>query len=164
MESNKKESMDDKNNPLFTLKELGLILPEVTVPGGSYVSVNKRGNNAFIAIQFPIINGEFFYQGNLGKEISTAQGYEAMKLAALNVLSQINSKIGFNNLVGINHVDAYYTAENDWDQAPEVVNGASDLFLKVLGDKGVHSRAIFGVERLPFNLCVGISLSVTIKS
>lgn len=150
-------------NILNQLSNLNLSLPEPSTPGGSYVSVNKRGNIAYIAIQFPILNNDFLYQGRLGEEISTEEGYKAMELCALNVLSQIYHKIGEDNLVGINHIDAYFQSGEDWDDSPIVVNGASDLFVKVLGEKGTHSRAIFGVEKLPRNFSVGLTVSVTIK-
>ncbi|MES2780447.1 MAG: RidA family protein [Bacteroidota bacterium] len=144
------------------LTQLGLKLPEVTNPGGSYVSVNVRGKIVYVAIQFPIVNGEYFYQGRLGKDLTTDDGYKAMQLAALNVLAQIHAKIGFKNIEGLNHVDAYYQAVEGWDDGPKVVNGASDLFVQVLGDKGIHARAIFGVETLPRNFSVGVTCTFTL--
>lgn len=146
------------------LKELGLTLPEVSAPGGNYVSVNIRGNIAYIAIQFPILNDEFLYQGRLGDDLNTEQGYKAMQLAALNVLAQIQQKVGFDNLVGMNHMDAYFQSGLDWDDAPKVVNGASDLWVNVLGEKGRHSRAIFGVQSLPRNFSVGLTSTCTIRN
>ncbi|WP_298489009.1 RidA family protein [uncultured Maribacter sp.] len=130
-------------SPKENLAKLGLKLPETSTPGGSYESVNIRENIAYIAIQFPILNGEFKYQGRLGNEISTEDGYNAMELCALNVLAQVDKKIGFNKIVGLNHIDAYFQSGEDWDDSPIIVNGASELFVKVLGDKGKHSRAIF---------------------
>lgn len=150
-------------NPIENLKKLKLELPKVSTPGGNYVSVNIRGNIAYIAIQFPILNDEYLYQGRLGNEITTEEGYKAMELCALNVLAQIDNKIGFNKVIGLNHMDAYFQSGADWDDSPIVVNGASDLFVKVLEDKGKHSRAIFGVEKLPRNFSVGLTASVTIK-
>ena len=151
-------------NPIENLEELGLKLPEISTPGGSYVSVNVRKNIAYIAIQFPILNEEFKFQGRLGNGISTEEGYKAMELCALNVLSQVEKKIGFDKIIGLNHIDAYFQSGTDWDNSPIVVNGASDLFVKVLEEKGKHSRAIFGVEKLPRNFSVGLTTSFTIKT
>ncbi len=149
-------------NPLEKLKILGLKLPEVSSPGGNYVSVNIRKNIAYIAIQFPILNSEFKYQGRLGNEVSTEEGSKAMELCALNVLSQVNQKIGFERIIGLNHIDAYFQSSEEWDDSPIVVNGASDLFVNILEEKGIHSRAIFGVDKLPRNFCVGLTTSFTI--
>ncbi len=149
-------------NPLDRLSEIGLDLPEVSDPGGNYVSVNIRNNIAYVAIQFPILNGEYLYTGRLGNDLTTEEGYEAMKLCAMNVLAQINGKVGFEHLVGLNHIDAYFQASDDWDDSPEVVNGASDLFTAILGEKGQHTRAIFGVEKLPRNFSVGLTTTFTV--
>ena len=151
-------------NPKKKLEELGLKLPNVSTPGGSYVSVNIRENIAYIAIQFPILNEEFKYQGRLGNEISTKDGIKAMELCALNVLAQVDKKIGLDKIVGLNHIDAYFQSGTNWDDSPIVVNGASDLFVKVLEEKGEHSRAIFGVEKLPRNFSVGLTTSFTIET
>ena len=135
-------------DPLKNLNKLGLELPEVTTPGGSYTSVNIRGTIAYIAIQFPIKNTNYHYQGVIGESITTEEGAKAMELCALNVLAQVNTKIGFGKIIGLNHMDAYYKASKDWDEAPRIVDAASDLFLKILGVKGQQSRAIFDVEKL----------------
>ena len=92
------------------LKSLGHVLPEVSSPGGNYLSVNQRGSLGFVAIQFPILNEKYLYQGTLGNDITTEQGYAAMEICALNVLSQIENKIGFKNVLGLNHIDAHYVS------------------------------------------------------
>ena len=150
-------------NPIENLLKFEYELPEVSTPGGSYTSVNIRANIAYVAIQFPIKNETYLYQGRLGAELTTEEGYKAMELCALNVLAQIHDKVGFENVVGLNHIDAYFQADENWDDSPNVVNGASDLFVNILEEKGVHSRAIFGVDRLPRNFCVGLTCTFTIK-
>ncbi len=144
------------------LAELDLTLPNPSTPGGSYVSVNVRGNIAYVAIQFPILNEQFLYLGKLGDEVTTEQGYKAMQLCALNVLSQINAKVGFDKIEGLNHIDAYFQPGINWDDSPLVVNGASELFVNVLDEAGKHSRAIFGVEKLPRNFSVGLTATFTL--
>ncbi len=149
-------------NVLEKISELGLELPQASTPGGSYVSVNVRGTIAYVAVQFPILNGNYLYQGKLGYDVSTNDGYKAMQLCALNVIAQVHEKIGFDAILGLNHIEAFYQSDDDWDDAPVVVNGASDLFLNVLGDKGKHTRTIFGVHKLPRNFCIGLTASFTL--
>lgn len=151
-------------SPKENLTRLNLELPQVSIPGGNYVSVNIRNRVAYIAIQFPILNKKYLYQGVLGNEISTDQGYKAMQLCALNVLAQVDHKIGFEAIIGLNHIDAYFCSAQCWDESPTVVNGASDLFVNVLEEKGRHSRTIFGVQKLPLNFCVGLTATFTIKN
>ncbi|MEQ8244443.1 RidA family protein [Fulvivirga sp.] len=150
--------------PKENLDKLGYKLPDISTPGGSYLSVNVRGSIAYIAIQFPILNEEFLYLGRLGEDLTTEDGYKAMELCALNVLAQIDNKVGFEKVVGLNHIDAYFQSGADWDDSPQAVNGASELFVKILEDKGQHSRAIFGVDKLPRNFSVGLTASFTIKN
>jgi len=85
-----------------------------------------------------------------------------MELCALHVLAQIENKIGFDNIVGLNHIDAYFQSGENWDDSPIIVNGASDLFVKILEEKGKHSRAIFGVDKLPRNFSVGLTATFTL--
>ena len=144
------------------LEERGLNLPDISTPGGNYVSVNIRGNIAYIAIQFPILNEKYLYQGKMGEHITTQEGYKAMQLCALNVIAQVEQKIGMDKVEGLNHIDIYYRSGGEWDEAPKVANGASDLFVEVLGEKGRHTRAIFGVEHLPRNFAVGLTASFTL--
>ena len=141
----------------------GFELLQPSTPGGAYQSVNIRGNIIYLAIQFPIKDGEYLFQGRLGKELSTADGYKVMQLAALNAVSQLHYKVGIDRLEGINHIDAYFQASETWDDGPKVVDGASELLLTLLGTKGTHSRAIFGVHHLPRNFSVGITLTATLN-
>ena len=145
------------------LEKLGLTLPNPSKPGGNYVSVNIRKNIAYVAVQFPKFNDELLYKGRLGGDISDEDGYKAMQLCALNVLAHINNNPGIDKIAGLNHFDAYYQATGDWNNAPKIVDGASDLFIGILGDKGTHSRAIVGVERLARNFAVGLTCTFTIE-
>lgn len=151
-------------HPLENLKQLKLTLPNVSTPGGSYSSVNVRGDIAYIAIQFPILNEQYLYQGRLGEELTTEEGYLAMELCALNVLAQVGHKIGFDHIAGLNHIDIYFQAGTNWDDSPIVANGASELFTKVLEEKGQHTRAILGVHKLPRNFSVGLTASFTLAN
>ena len=153
----------EKNKIVNNLQALGIEFDNLPKPGGSYVAVNVRGNIAYVAIQSPIRDGKFFFTGRFGEDVTTEEGYEAARLAAMNVLGQINKFVGFDNIIGLNHADIYYRASEDWDDGPRVANGASDLFLEVLGDQGKHTRAIFGVDKLPSNFSVALTTSFTIK-
>jgi enamine deaminase RidA (YjgF/YER057c/UK114 family) len=148
---------------LDNLKAHGVAFGALPQPGGSYVAVNIRGNVAYVAIQLPIRDDQFYFLGRLGKDVTTEQGYEAAKMAATNVLLQIDKFVGYDRIVGLNHVDIYYQVHDTWDEGPQVANGASDLFLKILGDRGVHTRAILGVDKLPRNHSVALVTSFTIK-
>ena len=147
---------------IHNLKQQGISFGAIPKPGGSYVAVNIRGNIAYVAIQLPIKDDKFYYIGRLGNDLTTEDGYQAARMAATNVLLQVNKFVGFDRLVGMNHADIYYQVYKDWDEGPRVADGASDLFLNVLGERGQHTRAIIGVERLPRGFSVALVTSFTI--
>ncbi|WP_353131109.1 RidA family protein [Parapedobacter pyrenivorans] len=151
-------------NFLEKLEKLNLELPSPTAPGGNYDSITIRNDIAYIAIQFPILNNQPLYQGKLGGDLSTRDGYKALGICALNVLSHLSTISSMDQLVGLNHVEIYYQATETWDEGGRLADGASDLFVQVLAEKGRHSRAIFGVERLPKNFSVGLTATCTLAS
>ncbi|MBV6639589.1 MAG: RidA family protein [Cyclobacteriaceae bacterium] len=157
-------SIQDEKSPIIRkLESLGIELPEPPLPGGNYSSLITRSNVAYIAIQFPISNGTFLYQGILGEELDTDDGYQAIRLCALNVLAQIDKYLDIQLIEGLNHIEIFYRGSDDWDSAPLVANGASNLFAEVLEDKGHHTRSIIGVKTLPRNFSVGLTATLTLR-
>ena len=132
------------------------------LPGGNYVPVNVRSNIAYVAIQFPIAREGNRFLGRMGKELTTLDGYNAARQAAINILAQMKKFVGLKNIQGLNHIEIYYRCVQDWDEGPRVADGASDLFVNVLGPKGTHSRSLLGVDSLPRSFSVGVTASFTI--
>lgn len=157
--------MKNPDQILQQLKEIGVVPGNMPKPGGAYASVNCRGNIAYVAIQFPIKGDSFLFTGRLGKELTTPEGYNAAQLCAANAILQINHYAGLEKVEGLNHMDLYYQGDEMWDDGPVVANGASEFFNRALGEEGGrHTRAIFGVQALPRNFCVGLTCSFTVKS
>ena|SRR5678815_5185755 len=148
---------------LQKLLDIGTDVNDIPKPGGSYIALNVRGTIATVAIQLPIHQKNFLYRGTLGKDITTEDGYKAARICAINVLKQVQHYLKDDDLVGLNHVDIMYQCSETWDEAPAVANGASDLFLQVLGEKGKHTRSIAGVHRLPRGFSVAIVANFTVK-
>jgi YjgF/chorismate_mutase-like, putative endoribonuclease len=148
---------------LQNLIATGTDINDIPSPGGNYVALNIRGTMATVAIQNPIDQKKFLYTGVIGKDLTTEDGYQAARICALNVLKQVNRYIRDEDLVGMNHVDIMYQCTQEWDEGPMVANGASDIFVQVLGEKGTHTRSISGVFRLPRQFCVAIVASFTVR-
>ena len=141
-----------------------IVLPEPPAPGGSYESVRVLGGVAYVAIQFPFEGHKPVFQGRLGRELTTEQGREAAKLCALNVLAQLEKYVGLDQVVGLNRIEAHMATTEGWDEFPQVLDAASDLFLEALGPEvGRHSRALYGVERLPLNLPISLTATFTVR-
>ncbi len=146
------------------LKELGYSLPEPPKPVASYVPSIKVGKLLFVSGVLPIVNDRLLYTGKLGREVTLEQGYEAAKVAVLNALSIVKSSLG--TLEKVNRVVrlvGYVASAEGFNEQPKVVNGASDLLVKVFGEKGKHSRVAVGVMELPKGAPVEIEIILRTK-
>lgn len=133
----------------------GLTLPQPPQPLGSYTAVSQAGDLLFISGQLPLQDGKVVWQGQLGKDLTVEQGKRAAELAALNVLAQIDAYLGgFERLHHIVRVDGHIAGAPGWFDQPAVLDGASDLFRDVLGDKAGHARTISSHLQQPANAAV----------
>lgn len=133
----------------------GLKLPPPPQPLGSYTAVSRAGDLLFISGQLPLQDGKVVWQGQVGKDLTVEQGKQAAQLAALNVLAQIDAHLGgFERLDHIVRLEGYVSsAPGSFDQ-PAVLDGASDLFADVLGEKAGHARAAYAPAQQPGNAAV----------
>jgi len=151
-------------NVELRIEELGLELPAPPKPAGNYSAAVRAENLLFISAQLPIENGEPRYLGRVGAELTEEQGYAAARLAALNVLAQIKAALGgFGRLAQLVRVEGHVASAPDWHDAPKVLDGASDLFLQVRGDRGRHARSAFTPSRLPKNFAVELVVTAALQ-
>lgn len=102
--------------------------------------------------------------GQLGADLSEADGYAAARLAALNALAQIQSALdGFDRLETLARLEGHVASARGWLNAPRVLDGASDLFVAVLAVRGHHTRAAFTPARLPLNLAIELVVTAVIR-
>jgi enamine deaminase RidA (YjgF/YER057c/UK114 family) len=145
------------------LGELGIILPGQTKSMGNYVTVRRSGNMLYLSGNGPMREGKVVMSGKLGADLSIEQGYEAARITAINILGVLKSELG--DLDKINQfvkVLGFVQSTDDFFDQPKVINGASDLFVEVLGEKGRHARSAIGTSVLPFNLPVEIEVIVEV--
>jgi enamine deaminase RidA (YjgF/YER057c/UK114 family) len=146
------------------LKELGIELPAAPEPAGNYQPWILSEKLLFLSGQFPIENGELRYTGQVGAELTEEQGYAAARLCALNALAQIREALGgFERLDSLLRVEGHIASAPGWSNAPKVLNGASDIFLSVLGERGRHTRTAFTPQRLPWNLAIELVLTASVR-
>jgi len=146
------------------LKELGLILPEVPKPVAEYIPAKIFGNLVFCSGQGPIKDGKFIYVGRVGEEVSLEEGYESAKVCAINCLAAIKSVIGsLDKIEEIVNLRGFVNSSLDFYRQPEVINGASELIVKIFGEKGKHTRCALGTSVLPGNIPVELEMIVSIK-
>ncbi len=146
------------------LAELGLTLPPAPQPLGQYTAVSQAGDLLFISGQLPLRDGRVVWQGRVGAELTVDQGRQAAELAALNVLAQIRQHTGsFDRLDHLVRVEGYVASAPGFLDQPAVLDGASGLFARVLGDKAGHARTANSVAQQPGNAAVILVVIAQLK-
>ncbi len=139
------------------LKALGLTLPPAPAPVANYVPWRQAGTVLYIAGQGPALQAGLKVQGQVGAELSIAEGYAAARSAGLNILAQVRSALGsLNRVRQCLKLGGFVNSANGFHDQPRVINGASDLMAEVFGKAGKHTRFAVGVNTLPFNVAVEI--------
>ncbi len=147
-----------------SLKKMNLVLPPAPKPVGSYRPVIFSGNLAFLSGQISRKPDGGIFAGKVGKNLTVEQGKEAARIAALNVVSVIQELIGFQKFEKFIRIVGYVQAAPDFYDISSVMNGASDLFLEIFGDKGIHARSAVGMASLPLNAAVEIEVTLQVRS
>ncbi|HYU12590.1 MAG TPA: RidA family protein [Stellaceae bacterium] len=140
------------------LRQLGIELPEPGSPMANYVPFAVSGNLVFIAGQICQWNGERRFVGKLGGGISIADGQQAARLCAQNILAHLRVACGgdLDRVRRCLRLGGFVNCTPEFTDMPQVVNGASDLMVEVFGDKGRHARAAVGVSSLPAGVAVEV--------
>ena len=146
------------------IKELGLEIPDVVAPMANYVTVQRTGNLLFFSGAGPMKDGKPLYVGRVGAELSIEEGYAAAREVALVLLAAMKRYIqDLDKVVQIVKLLAFVRCTEDFGDQPAVVNGASDLFVAVFGDKGRHARSAIGTNALPMCIPVEIEMIVQVE-
>ena len=137
------------------LIELGYALPPPPEPIGNYLSASTSGNIMWMAgVGARRADGSRI-SGKLGQDLTVAEGYEAAKWCALNLLSRMKMELGdLDRVTGILKVFGMVNSSPDFEEQAKVIDGASDLFVELFGEAGRHSRSAPGMAILPRNTAV----------
>lgn len=143
------------------LNDLGHTLPTPATPAGSYVPVRQSGHILYVSGQLSS-GADGLIKGRLGDGTDVATGQKAAELCAINILAQVNQVTALANIKAVHKLTVLVASAPDFHDQHLVANGASDLFTKLLGDKGKHARAAFGVASLPLGAAVEIDAVIEI--
>ena len=140
------------------LEALGIELPTLPEPRFSYVPGKVVGDLVFVSGQTPTVDGRTVISGRCGEDVDVERAQEAARLTCINLLAELEYVVGLENVEQIVKLNGYVAAADRFVDAPAVVNGASDLLLEVLGERGRHARLAIGVAWLPGNAPVELEL------
>lgn len=141
------------------LAELGLELPPPPVPIASYVPFTFAGELIVTSGVLPMNQGRVVV-GRLGADLGVEAGVAAARTAALSLLSLLAASVGrLERISGLLLLTGYIRSAPDFARQSEVLDGASQLLLQVLGERGHHARVAVGVTELPREACLELQLT-----
>ena len=139
------------------LQELDVELPSAAAPAANYVPFHVSAKQLFISGQLPIIAGGPDFKGKLGQDIDVEMAAKAAQACAINILAQVKSALGeLDRIEQCLKLGGFVNCTPDFTDHPEVINGASNFLVEVLGDKGRHTRFAVGASSLPRGVAVEI--------
>jgi enamine deaminase RidA (YjgF/YER057c/UK114 family) len=138
------------SGPSSRLDKLGITLPAPPTPLGAYVESSDTGNLLFLSGTLPVVNGKLAIAGRLGQNLSVKEGQEAARIAALNALAVANQHLGnLDRLKKLVKLTVLVATTEQFAEHASVADGASDLFVRVIGPAPGHVRLVYGVYSLP---------------
>jgi len=145
------------------LQELGIELPEAAAPVANYLPYVINGKQLWVAGQVPFWNGEIKFSGVVGQNVSVDDAVEAARICALNILAQTKAAIGdLDRIAQVIKLGGFVNGAPNFTDQPKVINGASDLLVQVLDNKGLHARSAVGAGGLPLNVPVEVDAVIAI--
>jgi enamine deaminase RidA (YjgF/YER057c/UK114 family) len=146
-------------NPI--MKQIPTNLP---TPLGAYSAVVVCGGTGHVSGQFPIRDGQVVHPGILGTTLDLAAGREAARVAAWNVLGQVDKAVaGGLDAIELVHVCGCIASVPGFQGLPQVLDAASETFVEVLGERGRHARGLIPVAFLPNNAAIELLVAFNVR-
>ncbi|RSL16447.1 enamine deaminase RidA (YjgF/YER057c/UK114 family) [Edaphobacter aggregans] len=141
------------------LQDLGIQLPEVPKPFGTYVETVQTGNLLFFSGMLPVVDHKPKYIGRLGKELDAEAGRDAAYTAALNVLAAAKEHLGsLDRVTRVVRLGVFMATSGDFFDQPRVADAVSDLFRDVFGAEKASVRLVIGVASLPLGMPIELEV------
>ena len=148
------------------LKELNISLEKPSSPAANYIPHSIVGNLVFISGQLPFKDGSIPITGIVGDDVNVENAIKMAELCALALISQLKEACNgdLDKVKKVVKLGGFVASSKDFGDQPKVINGASDMMVKIFGDQGKHSRFAVGVASLPRNVPVEVEGIFEIKN
>jgi enamine deaminase RidA (YjgF/YER057c/UK114 family) len=144
-------------DPEEGLRALGLTLPAPPPALANYALAVRTGDLLFLAGHAPLRDGEHAYVGKVGREFTEADGYDAARLTALNMLATLRGELGrLDRVRRVVKLFGMVNCTEDFTRLPDVIDGASNLFTELWGDAGRGARSAVGMQQLHYGMAIEI--------
>lgn len=146
------------------MKELGIELPVIRPPVGNYIPGYRAGSLVFLSGVGPRRLDGTLILGKLGADCSMELGYEAARCCGLALLASLQYLVGdLDKVVHFVKVLGMVNAAPSFTETPAVMNGCSDLFTQIFGERGKHGRSAVGMSTLPNGMAVEVEAIVEVR-
>ncbi len=150
--------------PEERLNELDITLPPAPPAVAAYVPWIRTGNLIMTSGQLPWRDGAIAFAGKLGAELNVEQGYEAARLCAINAIAQLKAAVGeLSRIAQLVRLEGNVHSAPGFRDHPQVLNGASELMAAVFGEQGRHTRTALGINEMPLDAAVQLSVFAEVK-
>lgn len=146
------------------LADLDIVLPQPVAPVANYVPFVKVGSLVHISGQISV-DGAGGIKGVVGQDVGLDEAVKAARLCGINLIAQMKAAAGgdLTRVARIVKLNGFVQAGPEFFDIPKVINGCSDLMVRVFGEAGKHARSAVGVYRLPLNFAVEVDAVVELK-
>ena len=140
------------------IKDLDLNIPDMAIPLANYVPYKIFDKILYISGQAPIKEGSMIYKGKVGEDITEEEGIKAAELCCINIIAALKSAINsdWEQLDGFIKLGGFVNCNDNFTNHPQIINGASNLLVKIFGEQGKHTRFAVGTNSLPMDIAVEI--------
>jgi len=147
------------------IKDLDLNIPDMATPVANYVPYKIFDKILYVSGQAPSKDGSLIYIGKVGEEITEEDGIKAAELCCINIVAALKSAISgdWDKLDGFIKLGGFVNCNTNFANHPQIINGASNLLVKIFGEQGKHSRFAVGSNSLPMNISVEIEAIIKLR-
>jgi enamine deaminase RidA (YjgF/YER057c/UK114 family) len=147
------------------LTELGIELPPLGATIGTFLHAKRVGNLLFLSGKGPLYPDGTRAKGKLGADMQLDEAYQHARHVGLLLIGAMKHALDgdLDRVINIVKVFGLVNATADYVDHFKVVNGCSDLFVEVFGEKGWHARTAAGANSLPNGIPVEIEAIIEVR-
>ena len=147
------------------IKDLDLNIPDISIPLANYVPYKLFDKILYVSGQAPIKEGSIIYKGKVGEDITEEEGIKAAELCCINIIAALKNAINndWKQLEGFIKLGGFVNCNANFINHPQIINGASNLLVKIFGEQGKHTRFAVGSNSLPLNISVEIDAAIKLR-
>jgi enamine deaminase RidA (YjgF/YER057c/UK114 family) len=145
------------------LKALQITLPDVQPPVidgyvAAFVPFVRTGNLVYLAGRLAKKDGKP-WSGKVGVDVTVPEATEAARGIAIELLATLHVALGdLEKIKRMVKMVVMVNSTPNFRESHMVANGASELFVEILGERGAHARTSHGGAEIPFGACVEVEL------